>query len=37
VDENTRSHYNQHVNQLGRSVSDTAESGASVVTFPKGN
>lgn len=37
VDENTRAHYNQHVNQLGRSVSDTAESGASVVTVPKGN
>lgn len=36
VDENTRTHYNQHVNQLGRSVSDTAESGASVVAVPKG-
>lgn len=35
VDENTRQQYGQHVNQLSRSVSETAESGANVVSAPR--
>ena len=34
VDENTRSHYSSHVNQLGNSVSDTATSSQNAVTVP---
>jgi len=34
LDENTRAHYGQHVNKLGNSVTETATSGANVVTAP---
>ncbi|MEP9353619.1 alpha/beta hydrolase [Xanthobacter sp. KR7-65] len=37
VDENTRAHYGQHVNQLGHAVTDTAESGAAAVKPPPAN
>nr|WP_255688063.1 MULTISPECIES: alpha/beta hydrolase [unclassified Xanthobacter] len=34
VDPNTREHYSTHVNQLGSSISDTANSGAETVAAP---